>query len=90
VGTYIATQVELMQTPEVLFSVVARLKLTQNKDYSRGYNGDSGTLREWVAKELSKNLAIYQSQLGSQLIYVTYSANNPPEAAQVANTVAEV
>jgi uncharacterized protein involved in exopolysaccharide biosynthesis len=90
VGTYIATQVELMQTPEVLLSVVDRLKLTQNKDYSRGYNGDSGTLREWVAKELSKNLAIYQSQLGSQLIYVTYSANNPPEAAQVANTVAEV
>ncbi|HMJ30835.1 MAG TPA: Wzz/FepE/Etk N-terminal domain-containing protein [Bradyrhizobium sp.] len=90
VGTYIATQVELMQTPEVLLTVVDRLKLTQNKDYARGYSGDSGTLREWVAKELSKNLAIYQSQLGSQLIYVTYSANNPPEAAQVANTVAEV
>jgi len=90
VGSYIATQVELMQTPEVLLSVVDRLKLTQNKDYARGYSGDSGTLREWVAKELSKNLAIYQSQLGSQLIYVTYSANNPPEAAQVANMVAEV
>ncbi|MHB8535639.1 MAG: hypothetical protein ACYDBW_09360, partial [Sulfuricaulis sp.] len=41
-------------------------------------------------KSLSKNLAIYQGQLGSQLIYVTYSANNPTEAAQVANTVAEV
>ncbi|MCR4348070.1 MAG: hypothetical protein NUV55_12845, partial [Sulfuricaulis sp.] len=32
----------------------------------------------------------YQGQLGSQLIYVTYSANKPAEAAQVANTVAEV
>jgi uncharacterized protein involved in exopolysaccharide biosynthesis len=28
--------------------------------------------------------------MGSQLIYVTYSANKPTEAAQVANTVAEV
>src|ERR1700674_4337629 len=79
IGTYIATQVELMQNPEVLLAVVDRLKLTQNKDYARGYSGDSGTLREWVAKEVGKNLAIYQSQLGSQLIYVTYSAHNPPE-----------
>lgn len=90
VGSYIATQVELMQTPEVLLTVVDRLKLTQNRDYARGYNGDSGTLREWVAKEVSKNLVIYQGQMGSQLIYVTYSANDPAEAAQVANTVAEV
>jgi uncharacterized protein involved in exopolysaccharide biosynthesis len=90
VGSYIATQVELMQTPEVLLAVVDRLKLTENKDYARGYGGDGGTLREWVAKELSRNLAIYQGQLGSQLIYVTYSANDPAEAAQVANRVAEV
>jgi uncharacterized protein involved in exopolysaccharide biosynthesis len=90
VGSYIATQVELMQTPEVLLAVVDRLKLTENKDYARGYHGDSGTLREWAARILSKNLAIYQGQLGSQLIYVTYSENNPTEAAQVANTVAEV
>lgn len=89
-GSYIATQVELMQTPEVLLAVVDRLKLTQNRDYARGYSGDSGTLREWVAKELSRNLTIYQGQFGSQLIYVTYSAKDPTEAAQVANTVAEV
>ncbi|MHB1141245.1 MAG: Wzz/FepE/Etk N-terminal domain-containing protein [Sulfuricaulis sp.] len=90
VGSYISTQVELMQTPEVLLAVVDRLQLTENKDYARGYRGDSGTLREWVAKKVSKNLAVYQGQLGSQLIYVTYSANKPAEAAQVANTVAEV
>jgi uncharacterized protein involved in exopolysaccharide biosynthesis len=90
VGSYISTQVELMQTPEVLLAVVDRLRLTENKDYARGYRGDSGTLREWVAKKISKNLAIYQGQQGSQLIYVTYSANKSAEAAQVANTVAEV
>ncbi len=90
VGSYIATQVELMQTPEVLLAVVDRLHLTQNRNYSRGYRGDSGTLREWVAKKISKNLAIFQGQLGSQLIYVTYSANNPTEAAHVANAVVDV
>ena len=90
IGSYIATQVELMQTPDVLLAVVDSLKLTENKDYTWDYRSDSGTLREWVAKTVSKNLVIYQGQLGSQLIYVTYSANNPAEAAQVANKVAEV
>jgi uncharacterized protein involved in exopolysaccharide biosynthesis len=90
VASYIATQVELLQTPEVLLAVVDRLKLTQNKKYARGYSGDSGTLREWVAKEVGKNLTINQGQMGSQLIHATYSANEPEVAAQVANTVAEV
>ena len=90
VGSYIATQVELMQTPEVLLAVVDRLKLTQNRDYTGGYSGSSGTLREWVAKEVSRNLSIYQGQMGSQLIYLAYSARDPTEAAQVANAVAEV
>ena len=65
VGSYIATQVELLQTPEVLLTVVDRLRLTQNRDYARGYRGDSGTLREWVAKEMSKNLVVVQGQMGS-------------------------
>jgi uncharacterized protein involved in exopolysaccharide biosynthesis len=90
VGSYIATQVELLQTPEVLLTVVDRLRLTQNRDYTRGYSGDSGTLREWVAKEMSKNLVVVQGQMGSQLIYVNYSANEPTQAAQIANTIAEV
>jgi len=90
VGTYIATQVELMQTPEALLAVVDRLNLTQNDNYARDYRGDGGTLREWVATKLGRALVIYQSQLGSQLIYVTYSASERVEAAQVANTVIEV
>jgi polysaccharide biosynthesis transport protein len=89
-GSYIATQVELMQTPEVLLAVVDRLKLTNNRDYAGGYSGSSGTLREWAAKEVSKNLSIYQGQMGSQLIYLAYSARDPTEAAQVANALAEV
>ena len=89
VGSYIATQVELMQTPEVLLAVVDRLQLTQNHDYTKGYQGDSGTLREWVSKKVSMDLAVYQGQQGSQLIYVTYSAHKPTDAAQVANTVAD-
>ena len=89
-GSYMATQMELMQTPEALLAVIDRLKLTENKDYAQGYSGGSGTLSEWVAIKVKKNLAIYQGQQGNQLIYITYSANNPTEAATVANTLAEV
>lgn len=90
VGSYIATQVELMQTPELLLAVVERLKLTEDRDFSSGYRGSPGTLQEWVARKVGKQLVIYQGQMGSQLIYVTYSANDPAKAARVANTVAEV
>lgn len=89
-GSYIATQVELLQTPELLLSVVDRLGLTHDPDYARGYRSDRGTLREWVAAQVAKTLAVFQSQRGSQLIYVTYSADEPVHAAQVANMVAEV
>jgi uncharacterized protein involved in exopolysaccharide biosynthesis len=90
VGSYIATQVELMQTPSVLLAVVDRLDLTQNTDYASGYHSGSGTLREWAAAKVAKTLAVYPSQRGSQLIYASYSANNAVEAALVVNTVVDV
>jgi len=89
-GSYIATQIELIQSPEVLLPVVDRLNLTTKDDYTAGYGGDGSTLREWAASRLSKNLAIYQGPFASQLIHVRYSATNAAEAAQVANAVADV
>lgn len=90
IGSYIATQVELMQTPGVLLGVIDRLKLTANADYVRGYHHEDGTLGEWISGKLRKKLTIVPSPQGSQLIYVSYAANSAAEAAQVANTVAEV
>jgi uncharacterized protein involved in exopolysaccharide biosynthesis len=85
-----ATQTELLRNPTVLLAVVDRLKLTEDADYTAGYRGDGGGLREYVLQTLDKNLAIYQGQFGSQLIYVTYAASSAAGAALVANTVAEV
>jgi uncharacterized protein involved in exopolysaccharide biosynthesis len=89
-SSYMATQTELLRNPTVLLTVVDRLKLTENEEYTAGYNGDGNGLREHVLAALDKNLAIYQGQFGSQLIYVTYGASSPMEAALVANTVAQV
>jgi polysaccharide biosynthesis transport protein len=90
VSSYIATQVELMQTPEVLLTVVDRLGLAADEDYAKDWRSGNGTLREWVALKVAKSLAVYPSQRGSQLIYVSYAAQTPAQAADVANAVADV
>jgi uncharacterized protein involved in exopolysaccharide biosynthesis len=89
-SSYMATQTELLRNSTVLETVVDRLKLTENADYTAGYGGDGSTLREYAQRSLSKNLSSYQGQFGSQLIYVTYAASDPNEATLVANTVADV
>jgi uncharacterized protein involved in exopolysaccharide biosynthesis len=90
VGSFIATQVELMQTPELLLTVVDRLGLVDDPEYSRGYVGERGTLRDWAAAQVARTLAVFQSQRGSQLIYVTCSAADPLRAAELANAVIDV
>ncbi len=89
-GTYMSTQIELMRSDEVLMPVVDQLKLTDNKNYTKGFSDEPGRLRQWVAKAISKKLLIEQGQYGSQLIYISFSANNPADAALIANTVAEI
>ncbi len=89
-GSYIATQIELMQSPEVLLPVVDRLQLTSNKHYTAGYRDNGNTLREWVASQLSENLAVYQGPFNSHLIHATFSAQSAAEAAQVANMISDV
>jgi succinoglycan biosynthesis transport protein ExoP len=89
VQPYISTEMELMQSSEVLLPVVDNLKLTANKYYTSGFNSSSGgELRDWVKEALSKDLDIQQGRFGSQLIYITAAARDPVLAASIANAVA--
>jgi polysaccharide biosynthesis transport protein len=88
VATYISTEMELMQSSEVLLPVVDKLGLTANKNYAAGFN-NNGELRDWVKDVLSKDLDIEQGRFGSQLIYITAAAKDPVLAASIANTVAD-
>lgn len=90
VGSYMATQVELARSTEVLLPVIERLELTSDEDYTEGYDGQPDGLPVWVADRLRKKLTVRQGLYGSQLIYVTYTASEAAEAAQVANAVADV
>jgi uncharacterized protein involved in exopolysaccharide biosynthesis len=89
VQTYISTEIELMQSSEVLLPVIDKLKLTANKYYTAGYRAGGGELRDWVKDVLSKDVDVEQGKYGSQLIYVTASARDPVWAASIANTVAD-
>jgi len=89
-GSYLATQTELMRNPEMLLKVVDRLKLTEDKEYKSGYVGNGSTLRDYVQRKLEKNLSIYQGQFGSHLIYITAAAKSPQQAALIANALTDV
>ena len=89
-GNYIATQVELLQGPDVLDQVISRLKLTENPEYAAGNKGGAPGLRDWVESKLRRNLDISQGRAGSQLIYIGASASSAQLAADLANAIAEV
>lgn len=89
-GSYVSTQVELARGSEVLLAMVDRLALAKNKNYTEGYSGPAAGLRDWIVSRVQKHLLVEPGRYGSQLIYITYTAANAKEAADVANTIAEV
>jgi uncharacterized protein involved in exopolysaccharide biosynthesis len=88
-SNYVATQMELLQSSEVLTGVIDKLNLTADPEFASGNRGGDDTLREWVEAKLRKNLEIEQGRGGSQLIYISASAANPVQAADIANAVAD-
>lgn len=90
IGSYMATQIELLSSSVVLMPVVNRLKLYENKKFVAGVHGDIEAHRAAAEKVLEKYLTIDQGRYGSQLIYINYTADDPVEAALIANTIAEI
>ena len=91
-GGYIPTEIQLMESPEVLLPVIDQLKLTSVKAYTAGYrgNGNDASLRDWVRQKLTKDLEISEGNQGSLLINITASAREPFRAAEIANKIADV
>lgn len=89
-GSYMATQIELIRSPAVLLSVVDQLHLEDNEDYMAGYSPDSGSRAEWARSQLASHLEVEQGQWGSRLIYIHYTGTSARHAAAVANTVAQI
>ncbi len=89
-GPFMATEIQLMQSGEVLLPVVDQLNLTRNSYYTNGYRGDGSNVRDWAKDSLWKTLDIEAGPAGSQLIYLTAAARSAGRAADVPNPRAEV
>lgn len=90
---YMSTEVQLMESSEVLLPVIERLHLADDKYYTGGYHGipgDQNSMNEYVKESLIKDLDIESGRAGSQLIYVTASARNPVLASDIANTLVDI
>ena len=90
-GSYMATQTQLIQSPAVLLPVIEKLRLRENEDYTAGFKGGNpAMLDEFIRDQLTKKLSVEKGDWSSQLINISYSANSPEQAALIANTVADV
>jgi uncharacterized protein involved in exopolysaccharide biosynthesis len=87
-NTYIPTQIELILSPVVLGPVVDRLKLTQDREFVRGFTGSPAALKESVVRTLRDRLQVQQG-MSSQLLYISAAARNPERAAELANAVSQ-
>ena len=88
-GSYLSTQMELIQSDSVLDDAITRISLTQVPEFVRGNSGGDAMLNDWVAAKLRQNLEIGSGRYGSQLIYITANASNANLAADIANAVVD-
>jgi polysaccharide biosynthesis transport protein len=88
-ASYLLTQVDLLQSRGVLLSVIDRLGLTKDPEFSQGFKSDGVTaLKDWVEKQLRANLAVEQGK-GTQLLHVAVTSRDRNKAAQIANAIVE-
>jgi succinoglycan biosynthesis transport protein ExoP len=89
-SSFLPTQIELMQSPEVLDEVIVKLNLTALPEFAGGNRGGEATLRDWVETRLRGKIMIYPGMSGSQFLYVAASASRNDLAADIANGIVDV
>ena len=88
-ASYLSTQVQLLQSREVLDETINRLELTKDPEFTTGFS-DNGvsTLQAFVEKKLAAALTVELGK-GSQLIYVTVTSKDRKQVANIANMIVE-
>lgn len=89
--SYIATQMQILQSDSVALEVVRRLGLTNNPATQKKFqdaNDGEGDINLWLAKILVAKLNVLFTK--SNVIEITYSASDPQFAAIIANAFTDV
>ena len=88
---YLATQVDIISSPNVALKVVDKLELYTNPEVVDSFyeaTEGRGDIRNWLAEALLENLTVTPSR-ESSVITLEYESNSPQSAAMLANTFAE-
>ncbi|MFP5418009.1 MAG: chain length determinant protein EpsF [Gammaproteobacteria bacterium] len=91
VAGYLATQVDVIRSRNVALKVVDTTGLARDVDYRRAYEQETRgrvPIRNWLADTLVENLQVKPSN-ASNVLHVSYKADDPKQAARLANAFVE-
>lgn len=91
VPSFIATEVDIINSHNVALKVVDALKLNQNASVQEKFLEDTkgkGSVRDWMADLLLKHLRVEPAK-ESSVVEVSYKGSDPEFAAAVANAFAQ-
>jgi uncharacterized protein involved in exopolysaccharide biosynthesis len=90
-SAYVATQLDIINSRNVAMKVVDSEQLADNPKMREAFlesNGDTGSIRVWLAQGLLNDLLIEPSR-DSRVIRIGYESTSPEWAAQMANAFAQ-
>ena len=88
---YMATQIDIISSKNVAARVADQLKLAHNAEVVARFQsatGGNGTVRDWLAELLLKNLDVVPSR-DSSVVEIHFRGSDPKFAAGIANAFAE-
>ena len=88
---YMATQIDIISSKNVAGRVVDRLQLARSPEVVERFHastGGSGTVRDWLAELLLKNLDVVPSR-ESSVVEINFRGSDPRFAAGIANAFAD-
>lgn len=89
--TFMATQVDILQSDRVALRVIKDLKLNENAAIRQQWQeeaGGKGSLEQWLIDQLQRKLDVKPSR-ESNVITINYGATDPRFAAGLANAFAQ-
>jgi len=87
-SSYMLTQIELIQSRDVLLAVVDKLGLTHDPEFAPSTSNGVATPTDWAEKNLRANLTVEQAK-GIELLYVSATSKDRNKAAVLANAVVD-
>ena len=87
-ASYMLTQMELIQSRDVLLAVIDKLGLANDPEFAPKVSNGLATPTDLAEKSLRSNLTIEQGK-GIELLYVTATSKDRNKAAAIANAVVD-